>query len=285
MTARRDLISARTRNEFREICSSWSVLRRIERAFEDEGFERPDEASLGFDVWRDGQRRGLFSLYTANIDWTDPEQVERVLPVFEEILSWVQPENDIAVAFKSRVIAHLVRDGLEVSPVGNIALRRVKTTVVLPLELVEDPSALLGHLARLGDAAETDPPLAISQAKALVEATTKLVLRELNVTYDERADLPDLVKGAQKELALHPETLAPDAKGADVSKRILGNLAQIAIGLAELRNLYGIDHGKSQVAGPLSPRHAHLAIGCATTYCTMLIETLEDRRSKSGRAG
>ncbi len=204
-----------------------------------------------------------------------------MLPVFEEILSWVQPENDVAASFKQRVISHLVRDGLEVSPTGHITLGKTKVVTTLPLELVGDPSALLGHLARWGEAAETDPPLAISQAKALVEATTKLVLRELKAPYDEKADLPDLVKAAQKELSLHPETLAPDSRGVDISKRILGNLAQVAIGLAELRNLYGIDHGKTRVAGPLSARHAHLAIGCATTYCTMLLETLEARRSRA----
>lgn len=285
MTEHRELISRRVRGEFRDICSSWGVVRQIERAFEDEGFDRPADNTLTTDVWKDGQRRGVFSLYTAHVDWTSQAQVQKLLPVLEEILSWIETDNDTSVTYRQRVVSLLGRDGYDVTSDGRIIAAKVRSVPSLPLELVEDPSALLGHLSRLGEAAESDPPLAISQAKALIEATTKLVLKELGKPYDEKADLPELIKSAQKELALHPEALAPDAKGVEISKRILGNLAQVAIGLAELRNLYGIDHGKSQIAGPLSPRHAHLAVGCATTYCTMLIETLQARKSRSDPSG
>jgi hypothetical protein len=280
MIERPELISRKVRGEFRDICSSWGVVRQIERAFEDEGFDRPAENSLTADVWKDGQRRGVFALYTSNVDWTDPVQVRKMLPVLAEILSWVIPDNDASVIYRERVISLLARDGFDVTSEGRIVASKTRATPSLPLELVEDPSALLGHLSRLAEGAESDPPLAISQAKALIEATTKLVLKELGKPYDEKADLSELIKSAQKELALHPDALAPDAKGVEISKRVLGSLAQVAIGLSELRNLYGLDHGKSAVPGPLSVRHAHLAIGCATTYCTMLIETLEYRLAR-----
>lgn len=52
----------------------------------------------------------------------------------------------------------------------------------------------------------------------------------------ERADVPGLVKAAQKALALHPESLAPTKPGAEITKRILSNLSQVAVGIAELRN-------------------------------------------------
>ena len=61
---------------------------------------------------------------------------------------------------------------------------------------------------------------AISGAQALIEATTKLVLKQLGVAYDEHADIPALVKGAQKALGLHPETLAPTGRAA---RRFVGS--------------------------------------------------------------
>lgn len=117
-----------------------------------------------------------------------------------------------------------------------------------------------------------------SGAKALIEATTKLVLSELGEPYDEKADVPVLVKAAQKALALHPESLAPTKPGAEITKRILSNLSQLAIGVAELRNQYGADHGRTSPVLGLRPRHAHLAVGAAATYCRMLLETLAARK-------
>jgi hypothetical protein len=97
--------------------------------------------------------------------------------------------------------------------------------------------------------------------------------------------VPALVKAAQKALRLHPATLAPTGRGSETVRRILSNLSQVAVGVAELRNEYGPDHGCTQVT-VLSPRHAHLAVGCASTYARMLLETLDDpgapwRRSTS----
>ena len=103
MIERPELISRKVRGEFRDICSSWGVVRQIERAFEDEGFDRPAENSLTADVWKDGQRRGVFALYTSNVDWTDPVQVRKMLPVLAEILSWVIPDNDASVIYLSLI--------------------------------------------------------------------------------------------------------------------------------------------------------------------------------------
>lgn len=113
----------------------------------------------------------------------------------------------------------------------------------------------------------------------MIEATTKLVLIELGESVDEKADLPALVKSAQKALKLHPETLPPTAAGRETVVRIFLNLSQLAIGVAELRNEYGPDHGRSRPTVGLGPRHAHLAVGAASTYVTMLLETLEARRA------
>jgi len=53
-----DLIHRRTRNAFRETCSDASVVRQIEQAFENEGFDPADDqdAGAGGPVLRSGQK-------------------------------------------------------------------------------------------------------------------------------------------------------------------------------------------------------------------------------------
>ena len=148
----------------------------------------------------------------------------------------------------------------------------------IPLASLRDASAITEHLGRIAASTETDPGVAISGAKALIEATTKLVLVELGEPVDEKADVPTLVKAAQRGVAVASGVTAPTKPAAEIVKRILSNLSQLAIGVAELRNQYGPDHGRTTAVLGLGPRHAHLAVGAATTYCTMLLETLAARR-------
>lgn len=102
------------------------------------------------------------------------------------------------------------------------------------------------------------------------------MLETLDVEYSSRASLPELARDAQRELALHPEVLAPDQDGVEIIRGLLGALVQIANGVAALRNQYGIGHGRAQVTYGLRSRHAHLAVGAADTYCRMLLSTLAD---------
>lgn len=267
-----DLIHRRTRNAFRDACSDCSTVRMIETAFSNEGFDPPSLTER--DWFSDGQRRGTFDLHSSAVDWSSPQQVRRVLNVFEEILTWISEEP-----YKAKLIVHLERDGFSVTTAGRIVGATVLTLTTLPLDGLRDAGAIREHLIRIAATSDTDPAVAISGAKALIEATTKLVLTELGKAFDERSDLTALVKLAQKELALHQDSVAPTQAGAETIKRILSNLSQLAIGVAELRNLYGPDHGRTAAVTGLGPRHAHLAVGSATTYCTMLLETLEARRS------
>jgi hypothetical protein len=269
---RRPLIHPRVRNAFREACSDYSVVRQIELAFESEGLDADPDGDVEW--YAPGQRRGTFDRYTAKVDWTDPRDVRQVLGVFEQVLEWV-PDGP----GRDQLVRHLRRDGFEVDDHGSIRGAVVSALTEIPLEALRDPSSIREHLDRIAASSDTDPGVAISGAKALIEATTKLVLEDLGEDYDERADVPALVKAAQKALALHPESLAPTAPGVEITKRLLSNLSQVAIGIAELRNQYGPDHGRSRPVVGLSPRHAHLAVGSATTYCRMLLETLEARRS------
>lgn len=265
------LLHPRVRSAFREATSDCGVVRQIERAFENEGFDaHPDDAHSWYS---DGQRRGTFDRYTASVNWSDPSEVRRVLNVFEEVLGWPPLDSE----YRQNLVRHLERDGYTVDDVGRIRGRATTVLSTIPLEHLTDPSSIEEHLERINATSDTDPGTAISGAKALIEATTKLVLAELGETYDERADVPALVKAAQRALLLHPDSLVPTKPGVEITKRILSNLSQLAIGVAELRNQYGPDHGRTTAVVGLRPRHAHLAVGAAATYCRMLLETLAAR--------
>ncbi len=268
---RHDLIHPRVRSAFREAASDCGVVRQIERAFEDEGLDPDSDDTRNW--YGPGQRRGTFDRYTARVKWTDAHQVRQVLNVFEEILRWVSDGE-----YRENLVRHLRRDGYTVDPQGRIRGGSAAALGAIPLDQLTDPSSIYEHLDRIAASTDTDPGVAISGAKALIEATTKLVLSELGEPYDEKADVPALVKAAQKALALHPDSMAPTKPGAEITKRILSNLSQLAIGVAELRNQYGPDHGRTTPVVGLRPRHAHLAVGAATTYCRMLLETLAARK-------
>lgn len=144
------------------------------------------------------------------------------------------------------------------------------------LSALTDPAAIETHLRRLHASVDADPEHAVGVSKELVESTVKLVLQELGVEFDNSADLPQLAKQAQKELGLHPGMLSPTTKGLDASRRVLTGLTQIAIGIAELRNLYGTGHGRTTPTAGIKPRHARMAVDAATAYCRALLATLGD---------
>lgn len=257
------LISRRTRSAFQEHLVGW-VLRDIHRVFDDEEVQRgPAPAEI------DGARRGLVAEYYAGVDWTNPTQVAQVLRAYETILA------EEAGGPPPPLVETLARDGYGLDSSGRLRRGIAAPIDRIPLNVLTDPAALEEHIARIEAAADGDVPQSISAAKALIEATAKLVLRQLGVAYDEAAKMHELINAAQKALSLHPSVLAPTAKGAKSIERVLSGLAQVAIGIAELRNEYGPDHGRSQPIVGLTPRHAHLAVGAAVTYCRMLLETLD----------
>ncbi|WP_298212347.1 abortive infection family protein [Ferrimicrobium sp.] len=270
------LISPRTRREFQEHLVGF-VVREIHGYFKDEGFKPGED-----DPNVSGERRSLVASYYNGIDWHSPGQVRRVLNAYENILFDTSPE------YRQKLIDCLRRDGYTVDDGCRIGGDPNATATDLPVGALSDPSVIREHLARINDSMDRDPAAAISGAKALIESTTKLVLEELQCEYDARADIPELVKLAQKALMLHPSQIAPTAKGSESIKRILSNLSQLAIGVAELRNEYGSDHGRPAATVGLGYRQVHLAVGSATVYCRLLLETLEDPkapwRTRSGKA-
>lgn len=145
---------------------------------------------------------------------------------------------------------------------------------------LRDPSAIQEQLQRIQRAIINDPALVIGSAKELIESTAKVVLTERGLPVDDKADVPALVRQAQMALGLHTSSTAPGPDGSDAVKRILGAVANVAVGVAEMRNRgFGTGHGPAGPRVGLSVRHAHLAVNAAITWCQLMLDTLADEKA------
>lgn len=167
---------------------------------------------------------------------------------------------------------------------AKIAERLKQDSIVENLDTIPklrlDTEHLQIYIERIKASIETDPSLAIGSTKELIEATLKTILNGCGSDYDDKKDdIPKLLKQVQKVLELAPEEVDSSKKGADIIKRVLNNLGSVAVGIAELRNLYGSGHGKGQKSPGLTARHAKLVVGAGTTLCAFLLETYEHRKN------
>lgn len=145
------------------------------------------------------------------------------------------------------------------------------------LDALTDASAIHDSLKRASQAVDKDARLAVSAAKDLIESTAKLVLSELGLSYSGGEDLPQLAARAQSELGLTKKAVTEASGGsAESSGQLLGALSGMVSGIAQLRNAVGVGHGRESVPEWVKPRHARLAVGLATTWCSLVLETLDD---------
>ena len=115
-----------------------------------------------------------------------------------------------------------------------------------------------------------DPEGAITTARTLLESVCKYILEKMQVSFDEKLDLPKLYYLTAENLHL-----APQQYTEDIFKQILGGCQTIVNNLGTLRNKSGDAHGKVQRYIKPSERHAKLAVNLAGTMAVFLIETLE----------
>lgn len=145
-----------------------------------------------------------------------------------------------------------------------------------------DSTYIANQTTRMMDSIEDDPELAIGTAKELVETVCKTILIDRSITFSKAADLPELNKATFKALCLMPDDIPEHAKGSEIIKRMLSNLAAVTQGLAELRGLYGTGHGKHGRTKSVLPRHARLAVGASSTLATFLYETHLHNQQQQG---
>jgi hypothetical protein len=198
----------------------------------------------------------------------DPTEAERMCQLYNQYL-----QNDgFQIVEKTRLSGKPVYIGRYVGVAITPALVAARDTLG-----GTDPGYVAQQITRMEAAVANDPTLAIGTAKELVETCCKTILSERDVAFSRSADLPELVKQTVKELALAPADIPEAAKAADTIKRLLNNLATITQGVAELRNHYGTGHGRAARSKGLSPRHAKLAVGAASTHAVFLTETHNEK--------
>jgi len=217
-------------------------------------------------------RNGTSKANKLRIFWQNEsdDRVARLLVTlldYEEATPQNPPEDNTALIAKCRVIA----DRLRASVKGLSSLKEHAQWL--------DAKNLDEGIRRMEAAVATDPRLAIGSAKELIETCCKTILAERGEAFAESADVPELTKATFKALQLVASGVPDERRGAEIIKKLLSNLATVGIGLAELRNLYGTGHGKHGRAGGLTPRHAKLAVGAASTLATFLFETHMETKS------
>lgn len=201
----------------------------------------------------------------------NPQETEILRQLFNEFLA----EDGYEIVERSKI------SGLPV-----YASRRKVEGIPLGVNLVKKQDVfnaeyLSRQVNRIEAAIPFDPDLAIGTSKELVETCCKTILQELGIAFDDKWEITKLVKEAYKHLKLTPDDIPETAKAAETIKRLLSNLASVTQGLAELRNSYGTGHGKSAKSKGLTPRHAKLAAGAATTLAIFMFETHEVRTSST----
>lgn len=236
--------------------------------------------------WIFGDSR--FSLYELDQETFLKFIVEVLNPVVrKDALEQVQ----LATAFNG----HLKRDGWElvedvivdgrprfepqrtVQHLGNSA-RRIKA-VAASL----DSSNLYEDLRRLERVGDTEPGEAIALAKEIVESCCKLILDDRGVSYNEKADIPELLKLLRQEIRIMPQGISEDARAANEIREVLTSLGKIAYALGPIRNAYGMGHGRGRDFKGLEPRHARLAVGVASTFVDFVLDRHRSLRKDSTR--
>lgn len=120
---------------------------------------------------------------------------------------------------------------------------------------------------------EESPADAIGKSKELIESCCKSILARLNEEITDNLSFPQLIKATFK--ALNLADLFDEEK--EITKKIIGNLSGLPIGINELRNNYGTGHGKAEEFETLSKRYAKLSVGSSAVLVQFLWDTCLDR--------
>lgn len=203
-----------------------------------------------------------------------------------ETLHPVVREDESEVERTRQLInGHLEKDGFELFESTRLSGRPVfaarRRSVLGPAGLgtvratlaAVDESYVAQQITRMEAAIEHDPGLAIGTAKELLETCCKTILQERGEAVPAAADLSQLVKLTMNQLDLIPATLANPLRADETVRRLLGSLSGLTQGLAELRNRFGTGHGRPAGSEDLTPVHAKLAVGAASTLSVFLFET------------
>ena len=271
------MISPQMRRAFQASYSNHALFVEIRQDFGDAGigYAGPAELPNASPTWK---KHVLIDGFYETVNWDSHEDCRRVLNAYEGYLFRLEQRG-----FEyplEELLNYLKRDGLAYEKGRIFSLTSAVAEDVLGVISALDVSQLQLLVNRMNFAVDNAPSLAVGTAKELVEACCKAVLRQAGEEFSSKETIPQLVAKTTKVLNLRPQDMPEEAKGAEAIKKVLGSLAQVAQGMAELRNEYGTGHGREPGRHPISPRHARLAAGAAATLSLFLAETAEEREGK-----
>lgn len=255
--------------------------RQIEALFEDNGISLgPPQDDRG----DTSVRRGIVRQYLAGVNLDSIEDRAKLTTVLSDVMQEIGMRSKSGDGYydlqpvKDKWITTLTQAGFDVGEwsyavIDPMAGRNAPSVSAAALAALDDPSAIRDHLNRLADTVDSDPRLAVSTAKALIESTAKCVLSTRGLAYSSTAKLPALVNEAQTALSLAPKGVSDEDKSL---RQVLQSLVSLTQGVTEIRNKVGVHHGAESVPTWVRPRHARLVVGSAQVWCGLMLETLAD---------
>jgi HEPN domain-containing protein len=253
------------------------VLREIAEIF-DAGGLTPNTEFVSSST---GQRRSLVDQYYANIDFTDRNNVVKLLHAYEELFFRLGPRtetNDFAVDQVTKLKRRMDHDGLKMAS-GRFLLDS------LPQEDINIPKALALTSASIAEhidkgrrkIAENDYAGAITNAYTLVEEFLKAVLRRTGTAFKEsEGDIRSLYAQVSDALNLNP-------KGENLDghlRTILQGLKSIIAGLYDVANKASDRHARKY--NP-AEHHAKLAVNAALAVCEFVLDSFEYQQKLKAR--
>lgn len=168
-------------------------------------------------------------------------------------------------------------------PIVEDALRAIdsRTGTLLPgslRQLLEerDLDPVSKEIKRALDAVESDPPVAITAARAALEALLKVYIEDKELPIPSHPKTNNLLKIATSDLGLEPT----DKTDKDV-RGVLHSLRSVVHGIANLRTHAGSAHGRGRRFYRLQARHARLAVQASQAFIEFFVETWNYREGRS----
>lgn len=124
----------------------------------------------------------------------------------------------------------------------------------------------------------SDPPGAITAARALIETISKQILDELQISYSPSDTLQKLYRKATQSLGI-----APDQTVEPLIRTLLGAAHQAMQTVTEIRNRFGDAHGRSMSFTGPSRAQAELAVNLAGSLACFLASQLDSHITSTKR--
>lgn len=171
---------------------------------------------------------------------------------------------------RKRVVDILAKHGLRYRSGGRVFGSKVAapTRSLDSILRSRDLTALDIEFQRALENVDKDPPVAVTSACAIVEATCKVYIEDEGLTVPNEQTIKPLWKVIQKHLGLDPAQVADE----DL-RRVLSGLASVIDGLGAFRTHASSAHGRGRQAYRLEPRHARLALHSAHSLVAFVLET------------